>query len=105
MTLDYGRAQKLAQELVAGADPKSPQHATAMKLWAMLEPPLTMAEILELIPAQSVTGRAKLLYVTRQTYYNLRSGTHIPSAATSQRLSALTGVPARAIRGIGRHGG
>ena len=96
MALDYVKARKLAEELMVASAPR--YQATAKRLWAMLEPPLTMAEILELIPAPTVKARADMLGISRQAYYNLRSGSCLPAAATRERLARLTGVPAEAMR-------
>lgn len=104
MALDHAKAQGAVKRLLDRLPERSEEYRMAQRVFRMLEPPMTMSEILQRIPAPTLRERAKLLGISRQGYYNLCAGISIPSSNTRARLSDLTGVPVEQIKEIRRHG-
>ena len=58
-----------------------------------------LADILDSIaPGDSLTARAKLIGVSRQTLYDWLSGKSKPNKMKAKRLAQLTGIPAEEFR-------
>jgi DNA-binding transcriptional regulator YiaG len=70
-------------------------HAAAELRNRILHP---MSDILEMIPAKSLSERARKIGVSRQTYYDWMVGKSRPNKIKAKRLSMLTGIPVEEIR-------
>lgn len=89
-------AKKLAKEFIQLEDAADSRRAV-IKLLHRLEL-MSMASILDRLPGDNVTEKARLLGVSRQTYYYWLQGRSRPSFETAMRLSALTGIPLKRIK-------
>lgn len=57
-----------------------------------------MAHILARVPGESVSARARLLGVSRQTYYGWLNGRWRPNIQQAKKIAEVTGIPAGEIR-------
>lgn len=60
---------------------------------------LPIDKVLDRIPGDTVTAKAKKIGITRQAYYGWLNGRTRPDAKQSRRLAQLTGLSAVNIRG------
>lgn len=95
----YSRSIRLVEQLIAASpDPKIT--AMAMRLQSKLL--LPMSKVLELVPGRSVAEKAKLLNITRQTWYNWLRGDGRPNLIKARQLERITGYSVSQIRGVER---
>jgi transcriptional regulator with XRE-family HTH domain len=67
--------------------------------WALGRRRIVLSAILATIkPGASLTERARIIGVSRQTLYNWLQGTGQPNMAKARKLAKLTGVPAEEFR-------
>lgn len=60
---------------------------------------LPMATVLDKLPSETVAGRARLLGITRQAYYDWLNEKTRPNHIQAAKLSELTGYSVQQIRG------
>lgn len=95
------RAIELADRLIdvtSEMDDEAP-HKLARRLRHRLQPAMEMADILALVPGDTVTAQAELLEVSRQTYYTWLEGRGRPGEEAAARLAELTGIAEDVILG------
>lgn len=90
-------ALRLTKALIKNSPDGSVTRA-AMKVQRLLTA-TPMSIILDKLPPGSVAARAKMLGVSRQTYYYWLDGTTRPTVKIARKISKLTGVDVEAIRG------
>lgn len=68
----------------------------------LLQPPPTPENVLAAIPGDTHTGRAKAIGLSRQGYYNLRTGLAVPNSTVAKLMAELTGLPEETVRAAWR---
>lgn len=98
---ECGKAQKLADRLLARLPVDSEEHQIARKLRILLVPQLAPSDILQMVvPAGSVADKANVLGISRQYYYMLQAGKHRPSKELRERIAEITGVAETKLRQV-----
>lgn len=98
---EWGKAQKLADKLIARLPHDSKEHQIACQLRVLLVPPLSPNDILGMIvPAGSAADKAYALGISRQYYYMLQAGKHRPSRELLGRISKISGVAEKRLQGV-----
>lgn len=92
----YDRSIRLVEQLIATSPDPS---ITAMALRLQSKLMLPMAKVLAQVPGNSVTEKAKLLEITRQTWYNWIKGDGRPNISKARQLERITGYTVSQIRG------
>jgi hypothetical protein len=91
------RALELVERLIKlSGDPRI--RARAMRMHSRIK--LPMAKVLERVPGESVIDKAKVLGISRQTWYIWQSGATRPNLAKARQLERITGYSVAEIRGV-----
>jgi transcriptional regulator with XRE-family HTH domain len=91
------RAAKLIARVVAMSENDAGLRLHAQHLLDRMN--LPMSAVLNKVPGGTVTERAALIGVTRQTYYGWLRGVSRPNTKQSKRLAELTGLKWQTING------
>lgn len=92
------RAIRLAEKLIAiTPESEAGLRRRGMQIRDRLKTP--MAAVLEKVPGESVTEKAKKIGITRQAYYAWLKGEYRPNKQQSKRLAGMTGYSVEEIRG------
>jgi hypothetical protein len=91
------RALELVERLIRmSSDPKV--RSRAMRMHSRIK--LPMAQVLARVPGESVIDKAKVLGISRQTWYVWQSGATRPNLAKARQLERITGYTVAEIRGV-----
>jgi hypothetical protein len=91
------RALELVERLIKlSGDPKV--RSRAMRMHSRIK--LPMSQVLQKVPGDSIIEKAKLLEISRQTWYVWLSGATRPNLAKARQLERITGYTVAEIRGV-----
>jgi hypothetical protein len=91
------RALELVERLIKlSSDPKI--RSRAMRMHSRIK--LPMAQVLARVPGESIIDKAKVLGISRQTWYVWQSGATRPNLAKARQLERITGYSVAEIRGV-----
>ena len=105
---DYDLVQALIEEItdglgdIADGGPVRTAHLLVAlgRLKRLVRPPMTMEDVLDLVPGDTITAKVKRIGISRTGYYGLLAGTASRQKKTLKLLVDASGVPESIVKEI-----